>query len=226
MEEYNKILDLADGELVKLSDDFKKELHKKLALGMTRYVCRYGTLSDGHSKYTNAQKYFQSIKEMYHLGQSLKNDKVNAMLFQADLMDAQDDLENAEKESDKLRAKAHILKAETNLINSLVGAEDKMRQLDEFNKIRLELKDEVEAKYPHGIEQAEPDNWAAVGKAQAIKKERLDNVPLPPQEKAKLGLDYKRIDALVPMMLNEPEEYNRFISDESKKSEQKRLTGN
>ena len=40
---YDEILKLADDNTVQLALSFKEGLNKDLSLGMTRYVCRYGT---------------------------------------------------------------------------------------------------------------------------------------------------------------------------------------
>lgn len=210
MDVYDKILKLSESELVQLSQDFKNEINKNLHLGHSRYLVRYGVLSDGHDRVTPAQRYFASIKEMWMAGNSVNNERVRAMNAQADLMDAKEDLENAWKASDQLRAKAKILQAETQLTSALVNIEDLTRQLDEFNKVRLELKASVEAQYPEGVEQAELDNWMSVAKLKFIRQrstgpERFTNVPLPPERKAELGYEMGRFDMIAPLAVAEPD---------------------
>ena len=90
---------------------------------------------------------------------------------------------------------------------------------DEYNKIRLELKDKVEAQYPLGIEQAEKDSWNAVYEYRMIKGQQgifqqTDNIPMPPENKAELGIKYKRFDSIAPMMIKEN---LKTIDDVSKK---------
>lgn len=212
MTEFNKILKLAADERVELAESFKETIGKELVLGMTRYVCRYGTLSDGHEKITDAQRYYQAIKQMWSLQEGLNMAKANAMLAEADLRDAESELEKAEKDTDKLRAEAKIILAKQRLMTLLVSFEDGIRQLDEFNKVRLELMPIVRAKYPEGIEQAEPDNWRAVAEYRMLKQktpglgaERLDNVPMSPEAKLKFGSVHGRLDAIAPALIRNKE---------------------
>ncbi len=199
---YENILALVDDPTVKEGSNFVDEhLHKWLCMGMTRWVCRNGTLSDGHDKYTDAQKYAQAIKEMYSYASNIQSQKATAMEAQADLLDAEEELEKAEKQSDKLRAKAKVMQAQARLVGAETTVKDQLRCLDEFNKVRLELKEAVEKQYPHGIEQAEPDNWEAVFHAKAAKNDRLTNVPLSKEKKAQLGLQYMRLDAIIPELI-------------------------
>jgi len=168
--DYNKVLELLNDDKIELAKSFKDQINKKLALGMTKYVCKNGTLSDGHEKITDAQRYFQSIKEMYYYSIELENQRVLAMEAQADLMDAEELINVAKKPSQKLRAEAKLLKAKTALTNCLVNIEDKKRCLSAFNEVREELKEKVESQYPEGIEQAEEDNWKAVARYRMYKK--------------------------------------------------------
>ena len=71
MNEFEKILEMAEDERIKLAEGFKGLLHTELMFGQSMYLCRYGTLSDGHEKFTDAQKYYQAIREMWILGQPL-----------------------------------------------------------------------------------------------------------------------------------------------------------
>lgn len=197
MQDFDKILALTEDSKVELASSFKELLHKELTLGMTRYVCRYGTLSDAHDKITDAQRYYQSIREMYARANEISSQKALSMEAQADLIDAEELLEQADTKSKKLRAEAKILKAKNALRNTLVTIEDSMRQLDEFNRVRLELKDKVQAQYPEGIEQAEPDNWKAVAEYKIARQnigyhEALHHIPLEIKEKARLGLKYNK----------------------------------
>lgn len=216
--DYEKILELASDEKVELAKSFKDEINKTLALGMTRYVCRHGTLSEGHGKLTDSQIYYQSIKEMWGLSGSIESQKVISMRAQADLMDAEDKLSSAVKKSEILRAEADILDAKTKLTNALVTIQDQTRMLDEFNKVRLELKEKVEAQYPLGIEQAEPDNWKAVYKYKVLQKragyqEILAHVPLPKKEKTELGLDAGFPEAASWMATTDQNELELLISN-------------
>lgn len=220
MKEYEKLLKLTEDSTVELATSFKDLLHKKLALGQTRYVCRYGTLSDGHEKITDAQRYFQAIKEMYYLGNNIRSMKAQAMLAHADLMDAQKKLKWAWTRAAKLRAEANIIQAQDRMVSALVTVEDQMRMLDEYNQIRQELEPIVEHQYPEGIEQAEPDNWKAVARYRLMKNsrgERLDNIPLPPEEKARIGIENGRFDAAAPLRVVNPERAEKIFVEVQEK---------
>lgn len=225
-DDFEKLLKITENETVELTDSFKNLLSKELVFGQTRYVCRYGTLSDGHEKITSAQRYYQALKEMWNCRIGLKAQRVKAKRAQADLLDAQEALNAAKTKSEILRGEAAVEEAQEGLLQALTSAEDIARQLDEYNKIRLELQDEVRAKYPNGIEQAEYDNWKAVAEYRMIKeqtpgvqRERLDNVPLPELEKAKLGLAFNRIDAVGPLMVSKQELLNKIPNEDPYKLE-------
>lgn len=195
MTDFDKIVELVDNDTVKLADSFKDLLHTELMLGQSRHVCRYGTLSDGHERITDAQRYYAAIKEMWNRATSIEDCKVSAMRAQADLIDAQEALGQAKTTSSKLRAQADVLSAQSRLKHALIGAEDTLRQLDEFNRVRLELMPIVKAKYPEGIEQAEPDNWEAVARYRVgIEQithtpQMLRHIPLEQIHKAKLAIE-------------------------------------
>ena len=208
--EYQKVLELAASEQVELASSFKSLLHKELVLGQTRYVCRYGTLSDGHERITDAQRYYGAIKEMYSLSGNIRLCKANAILAQADLLDAKEDENKATKESDKLRAQGKALHAQEKLLSALVTIEDQLRQIDEYDRVRKELMPIVTKQYPLGIEQAEPDNWKAVYEYRMFKeqtpgmaRERTDNIPLDPVSKAKLGYEHGRMDSIAPLAISD-----------------------
>jgi hypothetical protein len=230
MQAIDKILALSGDDRVKLGDEFKSLLHTHLVLGQTRWVCRYGTLSDGHEKITPAQRYYQAIKEMYALSQNIKNVKAQALIAEADHLDAKAELIAAVKQSDKLRADAKIMMAETKLMNCLVTIEDQLRMLDEYNTIRLELKTEVETKYPEGIEQAEKDNWMAVyhyrmykSQTPGLAKEVTSNVPLPQDLKAELGAQWGRMDSIASFAVNKPKLADNLMDKYFPKLEKKHV---
>lgn len=223
MDQFNRLMTLANDEKVQFAADMPKELHKSLILGQSRWVCRYGTLSDGHERITDSQRYYGAIKEMYVRSITIAQFKIQAMEYQADIIDAEKALSYAKTESDKLRCEAAVLKARLNLSTTLTQVEDRMRELDEFNRIRLELKDKVEAQYPHGIEQAEEDNWKAVylyrmqkEKTPGLGRERTDNIPLDPVSKAALGLEFGRLDSTAPLQISDTQsmrELNRLFNE-------------
>jgi hypothetical protein len=210
MNYLDKLTEIASDSRIELAQSFKELIHKKLVLGQSRYLCRFGTLSDGHEKITPAQRYFQAIKEMWYIGNNIRTNEANALNFQADLTEAEQSLENATTDVQKLRARAKKIHAETSLISALVQIEDQVRMLDEYNKIRLELEPEVDAKYPGGIEQSERDSWLAVAEYRRMVEETpgmarqlMSNVPLDPVVKANLGISWGRQDMIAPMVVAE-----------------------
>ena len=193
MELYSKILKISE-DSVELNSEVKELLHKELCLGMTNYVVNNGTLADGCDNITDSQKYYTSIKMCYTLSSAMKTNKFLVMEAYADFLQAKEDQELAQKEHEKIRAEARLLRAISTMENLLVNVEDQKRQLDAFNKARLSLKDSVRAQYPEGIEQAEPDNWMAVARYKHLRKkmgknEVLHHIPLPIDIKAKLGIE-------------------------------------
>lgn len=200
MSHLNSVLSLTDSSEVTLAESFKELLHKELTFGMTRHVCRYGTLSDGHEKITESQRYYQALRESYQRSQTMKDYKVQALEAEADLLDAIELLETAKTRAEKLRAKASHLKATTRLETALVMAEDCNRQLVEFLRVVKELQPAVRAKYPEGIEQAELDNWKAVAEYRAALQEitgtplHLEHLPLPQREKAELAIKLNKAE--------------------------------
>jgi len=256
MDEFKKLVELADSPEIKLSQDFKNLLHTHLVLGQTRHVCRHGTLSEGHDKITPAQRYYQAMKEMYYLSGAIQDFKAAGMEAQADLLDAEGELkyllaDEENRTADILRAEAKLLRAQRAIVDNLVSVEDRMRMVDEYNKVRLELKDYVESKYPEGIEQAEMDNWTAVHKWKALRQkatgtiERVTNICLPPEVKALEGIKMGKLDSAAALLaandvghlvttaevvdkvleLTDKSEHGR-LTDENKKSTQKRLDAN
>lgn len=227
MNYLEQIIKLTEDDRVELGQSMKELLHKELCLGMTRYVCRYGTLSDGFEKITPAQRYFQAIREMYYKASAIRSNKAMAMNAEADLMDAREEFENAEKPSEKLRAEAKIFLAQERLAGLLVQVEDDIRQLDEFTKVYKELQPEVRNKYPNGVEQSEPDNWRAVAEYRYLKSQTKDlskadmgAVPLPFEEKAMLGVRYQRADMMAPMIINDESRMRQIVNgidEENKK---------
>lgn len=194
MNELDKVLSITDSEQVELAENFKKLLHTELTFGMTRYVCRYGTLADGHEKITDAQIYYQAIREAYSRAQTMRDHKCAALEAQANIIDAEDAIVMAMTKPEKLRAEAKMIRATSALQNALVMAEDCKRQMDEFLKVVNELQDKVRAMYPEGIEQAEPDNWKAVAEYRANLQDisrtnlHMEHLPLDKKTKAALGV--------------------------------------
>lgn len=189
-----EVLKLTDSEHVELADSFKKLLHTELVFGMTKYVCRNGTLSDGHERITEAQIYYQALREAYNRAETMRDLKCAALEAHADHLDAVQLMDQAVTQQEKLRSEAKLIRATASIQRALVQAEDCKRQLDEFLSVVNELQDKVRLKYPGGIEQAEPDNWKAVAEYRASMQEitgvsqHLSHLPLPMKEKAELGL--------------------------------------
>lgn len=211
----DKILELDKDERFILAKSFREDINKKLARGMTRYVCRYGTLSDGHEKLTDAQKYFQAIKEIDAMSFSLEEQICMAMVSQADLYEAEE--MQAETKAQQLRKEAKIRLAKNKIANALIQKEDLVRQLDEFIKVYQELRPIVESKYPEGIEQAEEDNWKAVFEYRAMKGDRsVQNIPLSPQVKAELGMNTGNMEAIAPLYFADKEKFKKSMEQLAK----------
>jgi hypothetical protein len=226
MSDFTKLLQIADSETIRESSELPKvQLHKWLVLGQTEYVCRFGTLSDGHEKITDSQRYGQAIKEMYYLALNIKGQKAVAKRAQAKLIRAEAKLANALSEADRLDAEADKEEAESQLASALVTVEDQMRMVKTYEQVRRELGPIVEAQYPEGIEQAELDNWTAVykyrmeaEKTPGMARQLTFNIPLPPEEKAKLGIQYGRMDSVAPLLISDEK---RAISLIEHKKEEK-----
>lgn len=209
MSDYERLLTLADSdEVTKGAELPKVKLHKWLVLGQTDWVCRYGTLSDGHEKITDAQRYPQAIKELYYLSLNIKGQKAVAKRAQAKLMRAEARLAMASDTADILECEADKEEAEAQLASALVTVEDQMRMVRSYHKVIAELGPKVEAQYPEGMEQAERDNWTAVyryrmemEKTPGFARQQTNNIPLPPEEKAKLGIQYGRMDSIAPLIV-------------------------
>ncbi len=209
MSDYETLVNLIGDERIDAGLAQNKDIGFKFALGMTRYVWRYGCLSDGHERITDAQRYFAANRELYSVSNSLEDQRFNAMIAKADLLDAETKLSAAVTESDKLRAAAAIGSAKSHIRRALDNCQDLLRGLDELCKIKNELEPSVMAQYPDGIEQAEPDNWEAVAryrlekeKVPGMARQQLDSVPMPPERKALLGYATGRMDCIAPLMIS------------------------
>lgn len=207
MSNFDDLFQVTNSSNLELADELKTVLNSELALGMTRWVCRYGTLGDGFDKLTDSQKYYQSLREVYTRSIELKKLKARAKLAYASFLEAQVHLKKAKNEIETLKAESAVEMAETQALELLITAEDTTRQLDEFNKVRLELQDAVRAKYPEGIEQAERDNWLSVAKYRVMNHalmggSDLKTVPLSFEDKFKIGMDLKRSDMTSPLLVN------------------------
>lgn len=220
--EYQKILEITDGAPIELSDELSALLNKELCLGMTRHVCRYGTLGDGFEKYTPAQKYYQAVKECYVRSCELRRMRAQAKELAADLIDAQshmDALGDMAAVQFKLRAESKLERAQLDLSSCLVNIQDTLRQFDEFKKVALELRDTVRAQYPEGIEQAEVDNWKTVMVSRiGLQKgvEELKSIPLDFETKYLIGRETGRLDITMPIQLLEPERASRELAPPKK----------
>lgn len=219
---YDKLLELTDSDTIQLAVDFRKSIGKELVLGQTRFMCRYGTLSAGHEKLTQSQQYWQSIKEMHTLASNMRMMRAQAMINQAKIIRAQRKLDAATDQADKLEAEGELALAQENLFGNLTTVEDQTRMLDEYNKIRLELKPIVEAQYPEGIEQAERDNWEAVIKHRINQRragfpERLTHVPMDKETAARIGLDTNSPDLYSWMDVSEPKKMMEIAMEKATK---------
>lgn len=206
MDEFSKIIEIADSNLAQLPKEFKDKLHTHLVTGHTRYMVRFGVLGEGHDRITKAQRYYAAIREMWSRANAIELARSEAMIAQGDLLDAEEALDKAEKNSDWLRASGKVLQLKQRLTQLLVQIEETNRELDELNKVYQELKPEVEAKYPLGIEQAQEDMWKDYLRNKAMRGDHnLQNVPLDPIEKFKLGKELGRGECGIQIALSEPE---------------------
>lgn len=229
--DFNKLFQITDDTKLTLSDEMKELLNKELCLGMTRWVCRHGTLGDGFEKLTDAQKYYQAVKEVWTRANELKRVRANAKKSYADFLEAKAKLEKAQTEIEILRATAEVELSELSALELLAHAEDVLRQLDEFNNVRLELQERVRAQYPGGIEQAEPDSWRTVMKYRLLKTgvpgalNDTTSVPLPFEEKFRIATEIKdRPDLAAPLLLSNLEKAQE-IGGELAKISNERVEG-
>lgn len=207
---FDEIVNLTNSTEVALSKDFANELDTELYLGMSAYVIKHGTLSDGFECLDDTARYYQSKKEMWNISSSIREQEVIAMEAQAELLDAEDELKEAQAKSDILRAKARMMRAENRLASALVTVKDSMRQLKAFNEVRMELAPMVKAKYK-SIEEYEPERWKNILKYRIEKRrtgyyqENLVHVPLDPVEKARIGVQMNSPDATLYLQYKERE---------------------
>lgn len=232
MSNFDDLFKVTSSSNIELAQELKQLLNTELAVGMTRWVCRYGTLGDGFEKLTDAQKYYQSLREVYTRSIELKKIKARAKLAYASFLEAREQLEKAGGEIATLKAESAVEMAETAALELLITAEDTTRQLDEFNKVRLELQDSVRTKYPGGIEQAERDTWIAVAQYRVMNHQLmggsdLKTIPLSFEDKFKIGKDLEnRSDMITPLWIGNTakaselnQEYDKLI--EQQKGEKK-----
>lgn len=227
MNDFNKILEIANDKTVKLSNEFKELLGTELHLGMSNYVCKKGTLSDGFEKILPSQRYYQSIKEMWSYGNNIRETEATAMQAQAQLQ-----LYTFLNRLFgwipilSLFIKSKLMMATQRLTNLLVTIEDQVRILKAFNDVRIELQPEVRSKYK-SIEEAEPDHWDAVLKYRIArqklgKQEFLNHVPGTPEEKALMGLAYGAPEAAIWLAIEKEKEIDEnFGGDMAKYLESK-----
>ena len=213
MSDFDKILKRADDSSIELTAEIKELLGTELQFGMSDYVCKNGTLSDGFEKITPAQRYYQAVKECWTYGSALQQDKAMALQLQTKL-----------KISNILNAlfgwmpvigfyfRGKAMSAAQLMASTLMGIEDKTRILGAFNDSRKALLPVVRSKYK-SIEDAEPDNWAAVLKFRIMrqkigKQEFLNHVPGNMYEKAKMGLECGAPEAVLWLAVEKEKEIN------------------
>jgi len=196
---FDQIVELTKADEVTLSQSFQNELDTELYFGMSNYVIKNGALSEGFEFLDDTARYYQAKREMWNLSNAIRDNETNAMEAKADLMDAEEELENAKKDSDKIRAEAKIRRAKNRLMNSLIQTKEASRQLKAFNEVRQELAPIVKAKYK-SIEDYEPERWEKVLRYRIEKRkagytENISHVPLDALTKAKVGIQTGQKDA-------------------------------
>ena len=205
MSDYDTLVGLINDERIDAGLATNKDLGVKFCLSMTRYAWRYGTLSEGHERITDAQRYFAANREIYSISNGLEEQRFAAMTAKADLLEAE--AMPTETEVQKLRAAAAIGQAKARIRRALDNCQDALRGLDEMCRVKNELEAAVMAKYPQGIEQAEPDNWRAIAEYRIAKQlpgqapYPLDSIPMPAEHKARLGAHYGRPDAMAALAI-------------------------
>lgn len=221
MSELQKTKELLSDHKIDESLNLRDLLNKEFCLGMTRYVCRFGTLGEGHEQVTDAQRYYQSIKEVYTRAVTLVQMRASLLDLEAELLEVEEMPEG--KKSQVLRKEAARMRAELKLKTTKIEIEDTFRQLDEFDKVRRELAPKVKQKYPHGIEQAEADNWKAIARLRQLKdpKSNLSNIPLSDQDRWDLADEIGRMDLKAIKLVREPESMKKLME---KINEQKVLS--
>lgn len=185
-EVVNQIVDMQKDERVKEGQELRSLLRKDFTLGMTRYVCRNGTLGEGHECLTLAEKYAQACREYYVRSFEAATQSAQAKKQYAAYLTAKDKYETARETGGaaaRLESEADMEIAQLGLMRAEDNAKDLMDQLDEFRKVVHELRPKFREMYPEGIEQAEPDNWQTrLSYRMSVGKEVL-SVPLPEKEK-------------------------------------------
>lgn len=185
-------------EILKLTEDKKtvgeelrELLRKDFVLGMTKWVCRYGTLGEGHEKeFSVGLIYPQACREAYSRAYEASRQGAMAKKAQARLMAAEHKRFVATNDFEALDAEADMELATIDLKQALDGAKDLVAQLDEFNAIRKELEPKFRELYPEGIEQAEKDNWETITKYKIFTGQDTKAMPLSLERKAELGVEY------------------------------------
>lgn len=213
--DFNKILEFAEDKTVQLSDTFKDLLGTELQLGMSNYVIKHGSLSEGFEKLLPHQRYYQAIREMWTLGGNIKHTKAVAMEWQAKLQ--------LYKTVNKLTwfmpiigvyTASKLMQAESALTSLLVTIEDQVRQLKAFNDVRVELVQLVRSKYKN-IEESEPESWDAVLKYRILRnkfghKDFINHVPGSSERKAKIGLEFDNPEATIWLAIEKEKEIDAY----------------
>lgn len=207
MDFLETITEIKDRPNVQEGLNLLEEVNKKLVLGQTKYMCKHGTLSDGHDYYSNAQRYFQAIREAYRVSTNIHESYCAAMEAQANRIDAQEAWNVAKTPQECLRAEAKFKRAEAQLKELTLNVQNRIKMLEAYQEVIHELGPEMDERYPEGIEQAQEDLWSDlfVGKMLKDPKARIDNIPLDPVTKAKLGLKWNRWDSAAQLVVQKLE---------------------
>lgn len=195
LSDFDEIVRLAGDDLVKMGKNYQQQIGKKLRLGHTSYVIEHDMLGEGHQHFTPAGKYFQAIREVYSRAHTMEQKEAQAMEHQADLQDAYIALDEAKTDQDKLRAKAKIKRYSSSLKDMLIQMQDIRMEMQCLNRIIKRHEEEVEKKYNGDIELAQPDIWKAKMRYRLELGERVNNIPMPIEEKAKLQAPFARKEA-------------------------------
>lgn len=221
MNKFDQVIAITQDERVSVIDEIHGLLHKELCFTASRYLVRNSVLGPGHERLTDSQRYYACLMEICTYAGAIRDLEYVAMKAKADLLEWTEKLELADKEYEKIRALAEIKNAEKTIDVALLQANDRMRPLDELNKIRLELQDKVRAQYPGGIEQASQDDWIAVAKYRHFKQsttgrsEMLSHVPLPLDVQTQLGLELNSPDMYAHKAALDTEGFKELLHNNS-----------
>ena len=222
MSDFTTVKDISNSKEAVLSRGLEDLLNKELQFGMSSYVIKNGSLSDGFEFLDDPARFYQSMRMMYQIADSIEEQEIGAMEAEADLIDAKKLLSLSTCESETLRAEAKIKRARARLRNMRVQTIDLQRHLKAFCEVYEELAPIVRGKYKN-IEEYEPERWEKVLRFRIDKRntglyqENLCHVPLDPVTKAKIGIETGSKDATLYLKYKEQDALNQLANGDLSK---------